>query len=977
MVASLQLNLHLTDTISATKNMTALPHDCFHVRAQMKTVNDHYQVISYCMGERPAEWQGQHSGIHTNFTFLDLFKRNITSEELYLWSAPIDVVEQYQFYLDLKLTSREKILASEQELFYNCTLQRFGPFCQYSLIYDSSTHSSLTELVHQFYMENDYEPSTLTCYLHFRCDLGSDTICLAWSDICDGAVQCRDGADEELCWLLEINACEDHEYRCHNGQCIPMIFFNDADDTMSEAFECLDRSDERQGSISSFAKEKAVPTFADEDIACLKWFSAMHWIKLTSSCVKQRLQLLMKGMLSVRSQSMVDDSCWLALQCQFTRSFRDKECRSLLRNNTLKNIIQVSCSEYFNMPPVPVAFGHMYVVYTRDHNTDWLRESEPYYICYDERRCGSLLPNSTPTIFQNTTCRRPTEFPLYYRFDSEQSWWINYVRPLYTNRSQCNTILYKDSTRCDHPRMYRCIHSSKCISKYRLCDLVKDCDYGDDERCSLNDEICSVHRIDVLFYCTETSVCISPKLVGDGWCNCGTDFSGLCDDEVTGFERVRNHISFPTICDGYTELAPILIDGHNETDETECDYWQCNNTYTRCDGLWNCLNGADELGCELSPLLDCRADHHICASFETRQLICLPIVNASDGTIDCLGATDEPRLCRNNNYGYIEKFNTCMTLSSHYFVRLCSLLLDSLTQNETRLCEVRSTYDFRGFCADVYASIRSDVGNYFCGPQFTASKSDIIHFSLDRKINLDQEAITHRSQISTSPSPLIEKSCHRGFPLRVRLNSEQNNDAIACLCPPSFYGSQCQFESERVSLTMRLKTFSDSRQILFALVISLIDDSFERAIHSQEQLTYLSVRDCQRKFNLYLLYATCPKDQSKHYIVHVDIYEKIFLEYRGSMLIPLPFPFLPVQRVAVELQLPSADDTILGCSDPQCIHGRCIRYWNNLRGATFCQCQQGWSGIYCTISHMCMCSLDSLCVGVSPNKQSLCVCPGR
>jgi hypothetical protein len=57
-------------------------------------------------------------------------------------------------------------------------------------------------------------------------------------------------------------------------------------------------------------------------------------------------------------------------------------------------------------------------------------------------------------------------------------------------------------------------------------------------------------------------------------------------------------ISFPGICDGYTELPPNLIDGRNETDETECDDYPCNNTYTRCDGIWNCLDGADEVNCE-------------------------------------------------------------------------------------------------------------------------------------------------------------------------------------------------------------------------------------------------------------------------------------------------------------------------------------------------------------------------------------------
>ena len=41
-----------------------------------------------------------------------------------------------------------------------------------------------------------------------------------------------------------------------------------------------------------------------------------------------------------------------------------------------------------------------------------------------------------------------------------------------------------------------------------------------------------------------------------------------------------------------------VINGINETDETECEQWECNNIYTHCNGIWNCPNGADEIGCD-------------------------------------------------------------------------------------------------------------------------------------------------------------------------------------------------------------------------------------------------------------------------------------------------------------------------------------------------------------------------------------------
>jgi hypothetical protein len=106
--------------------------------------------------------------------------------------------------------------------------------------------------------------------------------------------------------------------------------------------------------------------------------------------------------------------------------------------------------------------------------------------------------------------------------------------------------------------------------------------------------------------------CIHPLKVRNGFCDCGLNEYSLCDDEIADVDYIRKHISFSITCDGFTELIPIVINGRNETDEIECSPWQCNNTYTRCDGFWNCLDGADEVDCDLSPLLKCPVHHHIC-----------------------------------------------------------------------------------------------------------------------------------------------------------------------------------------------------------------------------------------------------------------------------------------------------------------------------------------------------------------------------
>jgi hypothetical protein len=64
----------------------------------------------------------------------------------------------------------------------------------------------------------------------------------------------------------------------------------------------------------------------------------------------------------------------------------------------------------------------------------------------------------------------------------------------------------------------------------------------------------------------------------------------------------------------------IIIDGRNQTDETECEQWLCNNTYTRCNDLWNCLNREDEVDCDPSPPLNCSSNEYICISPRANQL---------------------------------------------------------------------------------------------------------------------------------------------------------------------------------------------------------------------------------------------------------------------------------------------------------------------------------------------------------------------
>ncbi|CAF4400089.1 unnamed protein product [Rotaria sp. Silwood2] len=461
-------------------------------------------------------------------------------------------------------------------------------------------------------------------------------------------------------------------------------------------------------------------------------------------------------------------------------------------------------------------------------------------------------------------------------------------------------------------------------------------------------------------------------------------------DEVSKFRDERDNCdkSGPTfacedviVCDGFNELIPVVIDGRNETDETECEQWQCNNTYTRCGGFWNCVNGADEIDCDSSRLLDCPIHHHICVSIETKRLICIPLKKVDDGKIDCLGGTDEPRLCRENHYLAGDYNFYCKNDTRRSCIHpgyLCDRYYDCEYGDDEQVCDKNRNFTlYGGVCFPNNAEMRFDIEKFFCERLLDTNKQRIVHFSLgiDQNSSTKERISNEKRILSHTSTGQTNNHCHRGFDLRVWLDKDKNLTTTTCLCPPSFYGDMCQYQNQRISLTMQYRALSDAWRTPFVLIVMLIDDSVERTIHSHEQFTYLPMRDCQIKFNVYLLYSTRPKNHSRNYSIHIDIYEKFSLAYRGSWLLPLKFQFLPVHRLAVQLDIPRTIEIIKSCSDRQCVHGRCIIYTNNQNGSSFCQCNQGWSGRYCTIPHVCTCSYDSLCVGILANNRSLCVCP--
>ena len=952
---ALQNNLYYTDRVNRKNKDHAIQYNCLYILGTVGSNEKDQRIISYCMNEYSLEFKLENEQYNSRFTFVELAKQQITSEELYLWSAPIDLIETYQFYLE------KKSVLLENEVFMNCSWPRFGLQCEYEL-----------------YLQNIFltESSTLTCYTHLQCNRQPASACLDWSDICDGKIDCHEtGIDEKDCFELELNLCEEDEYRCLNGQCIPKSFQKDG----NYAPECLDQSDEitrkRNGPLM-VTQTVSVYTKWDQDAICYE-------LLLTSSCENTRQQALLKEMFSVKDES-IDDRCWAAFK-DLTNApdlfgkLYGQPCNEM---NCLE-MIEEYCPEMLFIPNVPVLFGDIYFAY-RKVDAPYLfnfGEHSIHYVCINNSTTYShFFTNYSQILFNGKTCFRPF---IPRTHDKEHIWLLSFE--YYLKETFQNLSPYKPIARiCSRWQMYQCQNSSKCISIFRIQNSFIDCPFGEDE----NDILMSDSKlIEILqkthFKCSKSNRYISYVLVNDGVCHCENDEKYWCDDErIEEFNPFRT-ISFQTICNGFTQLIPQLIDGRNETDETECQYWPCNNIDTRCNGIWNCPDGRDEIGCLTSSILNCSFEYHLCISLETYEFVCLPKEKVLDGNIDCVGATDEPQLCRifSDNYQiYEHRFYCLRNLSKQCLLtfHICNDKHDCDDESDEHFCTTNRSFLWRkGVCSKENEHVISDREKFFCQYIQSITIENIIYFQLDRTQMLKEEILRDkylsRSPLIHTPQQFLTQ-CNYGISLKVWLNNKNDSIETTCLCPATHYGDKCQYQNQRAVLTIQFRALSDSLRTIFAIIISLVDDSQQRIVHSYEQITYVSIRDCQRKFQIYLMYATRPKDQSNNYYLHIDFYEKVSMKYRGSVLLPIRFPFLPVHRLAFIVEIPKNDDNQRYCSNRNCgDHGQCIQYTNEPK--TFCQCDPGWSGKECNIQHECTCSSDSICVGITSQNRSICVCP--
>ncbi|GFU07691.1 low-density lipoprotein receptor-related protein 2, partial [Nephila pilipes] len=149
---------------------------------------------------------------------------------------------------------------------------------------------------------------------------------------------------------------------------------------------------------------------------------------------------------------------------------------------------------------------------------------------------------------------------------------------------------------------FRCLGSSKkCVPKELVCDGIKDCEDGSDEKCEKEPERCPGNDFR----------CLNGRCIMASWKCDKRDDCGDNSDEI----------GCPT---------PVNC----KKDQFTCTEGECISSLWRCDGESDCADGSDEANCHTTA---CSAETQLrCDNGQ-----CIPKSWACDGAPDCFDSTDE------------------------------------------------------------------------------------------------------------------------------------------------------------------------------------------------------------------------------------------------------------------------------------------------------------------------------------------------
>ncbi len=237
--------------------------------------------------------------------------------------------------------------------------------------------------------------------------------------------------------------------------------------------------------------------------------------------------------------------------------------------------------------------------------------------------------------------------------------------------------------------------------------------------------------------------------------------------------------------------------------------------------------------------------------------------------------------------------------------------------------------------------------------------------------------------------------CNRGLAVKYYIGN------TVCFCPPSFYGSQCQFYSDRITILTHLDLTnynSSFHQVSIIKVLTTflfkdqIIDYYEFVVNPQTENNVNYVKQ-----GVYFLYPRLEefvemkkinRSGTQLYSVKFEafnLYLNETIKPIGVWLYPIYFDFLPSFRLSKILRFnpPVSSFSNQLCLNNHCgKNGICQEIINLNDSSYFCSCNSGYYGIHCEYyDEECKdyCSPKSICKPKSNgiirgNQQPLCLC---
>ena len=414
-------------------------------------------------------------------------------------------------------------------------------------------------------------------------------------------------------------------------------------------------------------------------------------------------------------------------------------------------------------------------------------------------------------------------------------------------------------------------------------------------------------------------------------------------------------MSFYHICNG---LAQYGADSNNNTDESDCSTteWPCDAYYGRCDNLWNCPDGRDELGCLLlsRSFLYCNNSAHFCLRNDTGQPMCLPTIKISDGIIDCVGSFDERDFCREKYPFESKRRYRCQNSSICIYIdSVCNCRQDCPeNDDETIACwwslngrkcdpanlparrcyrDIDPQYDGR---LDIFCDLE-DYRNEFLWRLHQRRKAPRM-LEESRKKRQSEENVDYS----------VIWSCNRGLYVR----SRKDREGFACFCPDYYYGHRCQYQRKRISINLQMRpitAFNQQNSPSIFLLLLIHHDHSNLTILSHVQFVTFPQFQCWSSPAIQILYPIDEQYRSlMNNSLHIHMFDRETLRHQKSWNFSLKFEFLPLQQLLKRLHIPELSNNA-ELTEPF---------------SSYSSCQS--------------CSNQSLCIGrdVSLN-QDICICP--